>query len=146
MQKTVESTIKQLEKKAAQAERLRKRAAILLKEAADIEVTKKPLFEALILKSAYAAGLDRLPLSTIVVGFEALRDASVAKTMIDSPPRKPRVDAPGGLADKATIQLVVKIGRNTAPSRFVVLDQYLAWNGKGRSLVGHCKSRRADSI
>jgi hypothetical protein len=130
MDKSVESAIRQLEKRAAKAERLKKRAATLQKEAADIEATRKPLFEALILKSAYAAGLDRLPLSTIVAGFEALRDVSEAKATMDLPSSAPRVGTSGGLADDATIQLVVKIGRNTAPSRFAVLDQYLAWNGK----------------
>lgn len=130
MDKTVERGIRQLEKKAAKAERLKERAATLLKEANDIEMTKKLLFEALILKSAYAAGLDRLPLSAIVAGFETLCDASVATATIDSPPSATTVEASGGLADDATIHLVVKIGRNTAPSRFAVLDQYLAWNGK----------------
>lgn len=130
MDKTVERAIRQLEKRAAKAERLKERAATLLKEADDIETTKKPLFEALILKSAYAAGLDRLPLSTIVAGFEALGDASEPKTRYDSTPSMRRIDASGSLADDATIHLVVKIGRNTAPSKFVVLDQYLAWNGK----------------
>jgi hypothetical protein len=129
MDRTVERAIRQLEKKAAKAERLKERAATLLKEADDIETTKKPLFEALILKSAYAAGLDRLPFSAIVAGFETLRDASVATTTIDPPPST-RVDASGGLADDATIQLVVEIGRNTAPGRFAVLDQYLTWNGR----------------
>ena len=130
MNKAVERAIKQFEKKAVKAARLKERAATLLKEANDIETTKTPLFEALILKSAYAAGLDRLPLSTIVAGFEALGDASEAKAKNSSPPSMPRVDVSGDLADDATIHLVVKIGRNTAPSRFAVLDQYLAWNGK----------------
>jgi hypothetical protein len=139
MNKTIRREIERFEKRAETAARLRERAASLMEKAGDIEVAQKPMFDAILLKTAYAAGLDRLPLSTIVAGFATLKGASRTEDnpetfgarfdFIPQPVERGR-DGQDGQADAATIDLVVKIGRNTAPRRFAALDEYLTWNGK----------------
>jgi hypothetical protein len=139
MDQTIRREIKRFEKRAETAARLRERAASLLEKAGDIEVAQKPVFDAILLKTAYAAGLDRLPLSTIVAAFATLKGASRAEgnpetfgaklDFIPQPIGRGR-DGQDVEADAATIDLVVKIGRNTAPGRFAALDEYLTWNGK----------------
>jgi hypothetical protein len=123
MDKATRSQIKAFEKRAGEAARLKGKAANLLKKAGDIEVVQKAAFEAIILKTAYATGLDALPLGAIVAGFAAFSDASKPKEERTS--NRDRVQS-----DEATIDLVVDIGRNTSEERFAVLDQYLTWNGR----------------
>jgi hypothetical protein len=124
------------EEMAAKAAKLRARAAGLLREAETVELAQKRLFESVILKTAYAAKLQQLPLSTIVAGLQALRDSadsSETRRVNTDPiaqPIKVNVDGAGSPASDATIGLVVKIGRNTASGRFAVLNEYLTWNGK----------------
>jgi hypothetical protein len=123
MDKATRRQIKAFEKRAGEAVRLKGKAANLLKKAGDIEVAQKAAFDAIILKTAYATGLDALPLGAIVAGFAALSDASKPKE--EQTPGGDRVQS-----DEATVDLVVDIGRNTSEERFAVLDQYLTWNGK----------------
>jgi hypothetical protein len=111
------------EKRAGEAARLKGKAANLLKKVGDIEVAQKAAFDALILKTAYATGLDALPLRAIVAGFAALSEASKPKQ--EQTPSTDHVQS-----DDDTIDLIVDIGRNTSKERFAVLDQYLTWNGK----------------
>ncbi len=109
--------------------RLKGKAANLLKKADDIEIAQKAAFDAIILKTAYATGLDALPLGAIVAGFAALSDASKLK----------EEQTPGGdhvQSDEDTIDLIVDIGRNASKERFAVLDQYLTWNGKNGEWSG----------
>jgi hypothetical protein len=123
MDKATRRQINAFEKRAGEAARLKGKAANLLKKAGDIEVAQKTAFDAIILKTAYATGLDALPLGAIVAGFAALSEASKQK----------KEQRPGGdrvQSDEATIDLIVDIGRNTSEERFAVLDQYLTWNGK----------------
>ena len=123
MDKATRRKINAFEKQAGEAARLRGKAANLLKKAGDIEVARKADFDAIILKTVYAVGLDALPLGAIVDGFAALSEASKLK----------KEQTPGGdrvQSDEATIDLIVDIGRNTSKERFAVLDQYLTWDGK----------------
>ena len=136
MGKTAEREIRLWEEQAAKAAKLKERAAVLLRQAETIELKQKRLFESVILKTAYAAKLQQLPLSTIVAGLRALRDAAAGaetdyvNTDPLAQPIKANLDGSGSPTSEATIGLVVKISRNTAPGRFAVLDQYLTWNGK----------------
>lgn len=123
MDKATRRQINAFEKRAGEAARLKGKAADLLKKAGDIEVAQKAAFDAIILKTAYAVGLDALPLGAIVAGFSALSDAS--KPTQEQTPSTDHVQS-----DDDTIDLIVDIGRNTSKERFAVLDQYLTWNGK----------------
>ena len=129
MDKATRRQINAFEKRAGEAVRLKEKAANLLKKAGDIEVAQKAAFDAIILKTAHAAGLDALPLGVIVAGFAALWESSKRKK--EQAPDSDRVQS-----DEATINLVVDIGRNTSKERFVVLDQYLTWNGKNGEWSG----------
>jgi hypothetical protein len=124
MDKATIRKINAFEKRTGEAARLRGNAANLLKKAGNIEVAQKAAFDAIILRTAHAVGLDALPLGAIVAGFIALSDASKPKK---------EEQTPGGdrvQSDEATIDLIVDIGRNTSKKRFKVLDQYLTWDGK----------------
>jgi hypothetical protein len=123
MDKATRRQINAFEKRAGEAARLKGKAANLLKKAGDIEVAQKAAFDALILKTVYAMGLDALPLGAIVAGFAALSDASKPKK--EQTPGDDHVQS-----GEDTIDLIVDIGRNTSKERFAVLDQYLTWNGK----------------
>jgi hypothetical protein len=142
MDKATRRQIKSFEKSAEKAARLKEKAATLLKEADDIEIAQKPLFGAIILKVAYATGLDALPLSTIVAGFAALRGRSTLEAGMTSQADFGLVvqqNGDGSDDDKpgeASIDLIVCIGRNTNPKRFAVLDQYLTWNGRNGEWSG----------
>jgi hypothetical protein len=130
MDKATRRQINAFEKRAGEAARLKGKAADLLKKAGDIEVAQKAAFDAIILKTAYAVGLDALPLGAIVAGFAALSDASKTKK---------EEQTPGGdrvQSEEATIDLIVDIGRNTSEERFSILDQYLTWNGKNGEWSG----------
>jgi hypothetical protein len=130
MDKATRRQINAFEKRAGEAARLKGKAANLLKKAGDIEVTQKAAFDVIILKTAYATGLDALPLGAIVAGFAALSDASK--------PKKEEQTSGGDRvqSDEATIDLIVDIGRNTSEERFAVLDQYLTWSGKNGEWSG----------
>lgn len=130
MDKATRRQINAFEKRAGEAVRLKGKAANLLKKAGDIEVAQKAAFDAIILKTAHAVGLDALPLGAIVAGFAALSDASKPKEE-QTPPGGDRVQSDG-----ATVDLIVDIGRNTSEERFAVLDQYLTWNGKNGEWSG----------
>jgi hypothetical protein len=129
----MDKEIEAFEKRAERASRLKEKAAIFLKQASEIEAAQKPAFEAIILKAAYTAGLDRLPLKDLVTQFAKLQ-ASRREANPENE-AEPGVEAFGRddeqiQAADATIDLTVKIGRNTTRKRFAVLDQYLSWNGK----------------
>jgi hypothetical protein len=133
MDKATQRRIKQCEKRAAEAARLKEKVANLLKKAGDVEAAQKSAFEVLIVKAAYAAGLDALPLEAVVSGMMGLAGVAKAEPM---PAAKDPV-APAGKSggddvqqDEGAIELVVDIGRNTSEKRFAVLDKYLTWNGR----------------
>jgi hypothetical protein len=143
MDKATRRQIKKFEKGAEKAARLKEAAARLLKKADDIQATQKPVFDAIILKMAYAAGLDRLPLGAIVSGFATLHSSSTTEftTISDADPVSAveTVDRDGDAevqASEVNIDLIVKISRNTAPKRFALLDKYLVWNGKEGRWMG----------
>lgn len=129
----MDKEIEAFEKRAERASRLKEKAAILLRQAREIEAAQKPAFEAIIVKAAYTAGLDRLPLKDLVTQFAKLQAAT--REANPESEAEPGVEAFGRhdgqiQAADATIDLTVKIGRNTTRKRFAVLDQYLSWNGK----------------
>lgn len=132
MDKTTQRRIKQYEKSAAEVARLKEKAANLLKKAGDVEAAQKSAFEALIVKAAYAASLDALPLEAVLAGMAGL--AGVAKA--EGSPIAKDSAAPAQLGgdddqhDEGAIELIVEIGRNTSQKRFEVLDKYLTWNGR----------------
>jgi hypothetical protein len=136
MDKMTQRQIKKFEKGADKAARLKEAAARLLKKADDIQANQKPVFDAVILKLAYAAGLDRLPLGDVASSFATLRSTSTAEftSISDEDPVSAAEAAEGeGDADlqaSEIIDLIVKIGRNTAPKKLALLDKYLVWNGK----------------
>jgi len=138
MDKAIRRQIKKFEKGANKAARLKEAAAQLLKRAGDIQAAQKPAFDAIILKSAYAAGLDRLPLGVVISGFAALHGTSTAEFIpnvsgVDAASVAEPVERERGAdvqAGEANIDLIVKISRNTTPKRFALLDEYLVWNGK----------------
>jgi len=79
MDKATRRQIKKFEKGAEKAAQLKEAAARLLKKADDIQTSQRPVFDAIILKMAYGAGLDRLPLAAVVSGFAALHSISTAE-------------------------------------------------------------------
>lgn len=132
MDKTTQRRIKQYEKIAAEVAQLKKKAASLLKKADDVEAAQKSAFEALIVKAAYAAGLDALPAQAVFAGMADL--AGVAKA--EGSPIAKNSAAAAQLGDdddqhdEGAIELIVGIGRNTSQKRFEVLSKYLTWNGR----------------
>jgi hypothetical protein len=133
MDKATRRKIKLWERKEAETGRLKERAANLLKKASDAELVMKSTFEALIVKTAYSAGLDALPLEAVVTGMAGL--AGVAKAQRAAVAKDPSVAVAklGGddvKQDEGVIELIVEIGRNTSEKRFAVLDEYLTWNGR----------------
>jgi hypothetical protein len=84
--KATRRQIKLWKRKAAEAPRLKERAANLLKKAGDAELVKKSAFEALVVRTAYAAGLDALPLGAVVSGMAGLASLAKAEPMpVDHP-------------------------------------------------------------
>jgi hypothetical protein len=131
--KATRRKIKLWERKAAETARLKERAANLLKKAGDAELVKKSAFEALIVRTAYAAGLDALPLEAVVSGMAGLASLAKAEPMPAAKDRVAPADKSGGddvKQDEGAIELIVDIGRNTSEKRFAVLDKYLTWNGR----------------
>jgi len=133
MDKATRRKIKLWERKGAETGRLKERAANLLKKASDAELVMKSTFKALIVKTAYSAGLDALPLEAVVTGMAGL--AGVAKAQRAAVAKDPSVAVAklGGddvKQDEGAIELIVEIGRNTSEKRFAVLDEYLTWNGR----------------
>jgi hypothetical protein len=133
MDKATRRKIKLWERKGAETERLKERAANLLKKASDAELVMKSAFEAIIVKTAYSAGLDALPLEAVVTRMAGL--AGVAKAQRAAVAKDPAVAVAklGGddvQQDEGAIELIVEIGRNTSEKRFAVLDEYLTWNGR----------------
>jgi hypothetical protein len=115
----------------------------LLKKAGDIQTTQRPVFDAIILKMAYAAGLDRLPLAAVVSGFATLHSISTTEftpvSGADPVTAAKAVEREGDAdvqANAVNIDLIVKISRNTAAKRFALLDKYLIWNGKEGRWMG----------
>jgi hypothetical protein len=143
MDKATRRQIKKFEKGAEKAAQLKEAAARLLKKADDIQATQRPVFDAIILKMAYAAGLDRLPLGVVVSGFATLQSTSTAEftpvsgadpvTAAKTVERERDADVQ---ANEVNIDLIVKISRNTAAKRFALLDKYLIWNGKEGRWMG----------
>jgi hypothetical protein len=144
--KTAKREMRVWEEQAAKAAELKERAAGLLRQVETIELQQKRRFESVVLEAVYAAGLQQLPLSKVVAGLHALRDMLDSAEMHGvntdrgAQPIKANVDGSGSPASEATIGLVVKIGRNTAPGRFAVLNEYLTWNGKDGHWSGKVSS------
>jgi hypothetical protein len=141
MDKATRRQIKKFEKDAEKAAQLKEAAARLLKKADDIQTTQKPVFDAIILKMAYAAGLDRLPLAAVVSSFATFHSTSTAEfppvSGADPVTAAKTVEPEGDVqANEVNIDLIVKISRNTAAKRFALLDKYLIWNGKEGRWMG----------
>jgi hypothetical protein len=134
MEKSIKRQIRQFEKTATKVGLLNDAAARLLNRAKEIEVTQKAAFDDIVVKSARAFGLDRLPLSVVISGFAALQSTSTAEfnpiaSGADPVSAAEPVERDGD-ANVQAIDLIVRIGRNTTQQRFALLDKHLIWNGR----------------